>query len=182
MALSPTTSRGSSTSGALTLISSSVLGASAATITLSAIPGTYTALHLLLGLRSTAASTGDTALLQLNGDATVANYITGRTLNNKGTSSVLQQSGSAGVFLDIPGASVGAGYFGLWELCVMGYASTTYNKTVSGDGAFFDGTGTIACNTGAIWKSTAIVTSLVCAVVTGPNFLTGSYMYLYGET
>jgi hypothetical protein len=151
-----------------TLIQAQTLASSAASVTFSSIPATYTDLVLRVSARNTTSSeifdfgfngvTTNQSSTYLNGSgsaATSAQY----TLYNRSN----------------PSTST-ASTFSNSEIYIPNYAGNT-NKPVSMVGANENNGTTIYMNTVAgLWSSTAAITSITC---TAP-FATGSSFYLYG--
>jgi len=159
------------------------LSSNQASITLSAIPGTFNALLLRLLLRSTQAAATDTLLIQPNADTTAANMYTRRvTFNTAGT--VATQAG-AGSGLDLgsilPGASALADHYAPIDFYIFDYASAVNPKQFLYEG--YCHTADAAANMtrhfgGGVWKGTAAITSLVFLPGSG-QLASGSAYALY---
>ena len=167
-----------------TLISSNVLGSSAASVTFSAIPSTYTDLVLKISARQ-----------QVDGSTTT--YPFAFAVNaNSGTShsyTTLRGTGSsAGSFRGSNQPNIDFNYtsaelstsntFGSEEIYITNYASTSVNKPLS----LFsvsenNNTSAQMSATAAIYRSNTAITSLIFATYVG-NFVSGSSFYLYGIT
>lgn len=176
MALSPTTSRAAAASGAATFIGSSILGASATSIALANIPGTYSALLLVVTLRTDAAALFDVVNVQFNGDTTAGNY--DQAFNAAGTTNSTGVTGP-----QVTAASSSASSFAAYEILVPQYAATTLFKAWSGHGFHDRTTGAslhFAMQPGGIWKSTAAIVSVQIRPATGPNLVAGSSLVVYG--
>jgi hypothetical protein len=164
--------------GALTLITRTVLASPAASVTFSAIPGTFENLMVTWMGRGSDTSTDELLDLTFNGD-TAAHY------SWSGFFGTYQQVdganfGNAG---DMPAASSPAGVAGGGSFIVYAYARTVFNKTYSGtsfDTQTSGNTGQFALLYGGLWKSTAAITSLTLKDDGGGNFITGSTFSLYG--
>jgi hypothetical protein len=179
-------------SSAMSLISSTVLGSAAASITFSSIPGTYNHLQLVAMGTSSRANSSDWWAVQVNGDTTANNHrVAGVTDLNGGAPAGLYSlatswtaNGSSAGPADMPASTGTAGVAGRIELWLPCYALTTYMKTgrwESGklDGALpYEGFNDLTVH----WNSTAAITSLKLFPLNGPNLTAGSAAYLYGVT
>jgi hypothetical protein len=162
-----------------TLISSNVLTSSAASVTFSSIPATYTDLVLRISVRGTSTDTTDyPAVLQINDTSSTLSYTevgywggTPASYNNTGTFYIPQFSL----------ATTTANTFGTSEVYFPNY-TVSQNKPFSAFGA--------PENNGAInsrgisafaglWRNTAAITKLYMTMAAG-NFESGSSFYLYG--
>jgi hypothetical protein len=147
-----------------TLISSNVLSSSAASVTFSAIPATYTDLVLKASVRSDAAATVKDILgLGTNGAAT-------------------QQYGSQtyGWTGKIAAASSTSNTFANLEIYIPSYAASI-NKQFSIDNMNENNTGIVeaTAGVGGLWSNTAAITSILF-YPRSSNFVSGSSFYLYG--
>ncbi len=171
------------TSGsALTKLSETVLAAAAATITFSAIVGTYRSLQLRIDARGDAVATFANLQFRFNGD-TGANYDQQAQSANGGTVSssavFAQTQGSCGW---IAAATAPAGVSSAALIDINNYAGTTFNKEAVCQGSLKQGTsaGNLFLNTGRIfWRSSAAITSISLFPDTG-NFAAGTVASLYG--
>jgi hypothetical protein len=159
------------------LIQTQVLGSSAASVTFSSIPATYTHLQL----RYTARTNSNQSVLRgrFNSDTTSANY-SRHYLYGDGSSVGSAASANNG-WLDFGPLEVGSDLFTAGIVDVLDYANTNKNKTTR---ALAGRRGTsnpfIQLSSGA-WFSTSAVTSLtVSEAFFGQNLLTGSRFSLYG--
>jgi hypothetical protein len=165
-----------------TLISSNVLSSSAASVTFSAIPATYTDLVLRISGRSDAASTQDSVRIRFNGNSS---SIYSRTqLFGGGTSGTQGSSNSSNIdrilapYVD--GDSATASTFGSNEIYIPSYLASQ-NKPVSVFGVSeTNATGTYMGVSAALFSSTTAISSMVIAPENGSNWLSGSSFYLYG--
>jgi hypothetical protein len=165
-----------------TLISSNVLASSAASVTFSAIPSTYTDLVLRISTRVDRAINGShNCQLTVNGSATsdysqtnLAEF--GVTINST--------RASAGTFITTAstGNSTTANTFSSNEFYFANYAGST-NKPLSvtdvvENNSSADFESQIAARAG-LRSNTAAITSITLNT-NGYNYLTGSSFYLYG--
>jgi hypothetical protein len=164
-----------------TLISSNVLTSSAASITFSSIPATYTDLVVRASARTDSASSRDAIYIEFNGS--------GSSYSNtfvRGTST-LATSGTYAFGIASPrgadGATATSNTFGSVEWYIPNYLAST-NKPVSVFGVQENNTTTANdANIEAVaglWSNSAAITSIVIKKVDGTNFVSGSSFYLYG--
>jgi hypothetical protein len=163
-----------------TLIASNTLSSSAASVTFSSIPGTYTDLVFRFSARHDGATTSPlTTRVTLNG--TTTNYSDTRLLGESTGASSGRSTGLA--YLNFNGGIVPGGAtsntFSNAEIYIPSY-TVSQNKTVSYETGC-ENNSTLALN-GAIaglWSNTATITSIAFAIATG-NFVSGSSFFLYG--
>lgn len=166
-----------------TLIQAQTLASSAATVTFSSIPATYTDLVLRCSTRDTVAGAGNGSLaLTFNGIATNYHSIFIRGNGSAAASS----SGGGGVTTYIDAAngitadSAGntASTFANTEIYVPSYL-VSQNKPVSTFSVSENNSATAFLGAAAgIWANNAAITSLIMAATTA--FDIGSSFYLYG--
>jgi hypothetical protein len=153
-------------------IATQTLGSSAATVTFSSIPATYTDLVLVFWkLTSAAAQAG----IQFNSD-TATNY-SNTSVSGNGTSTASARSASSSQ-IDIENALISdATNAAMNILNVMNYSNTTTYKTViSRTGAAASG---VNANVG-LWRNTAAITSITIKSSGVTTFSTGATFTLYG--
>lgn len=167
------------------LISSQVLGSSAASVTFSSIPQTYTDLVLRASVRSdyTSASS-DLAKINLNSDTTISNY-SYTTVQGIYTSASSNRGGSGSSYdgsMLVEGGNNTANTFGSLEWYIPNYTLTGVKQSID-----FDVIETALTAAGANYlKLNAhyyIGTSAITGItLTGGNgtFATNSSFYLYG--
>lgn len=184
MALSPTSSRGSTSGGGGgpgTLIQTVTLAAPG-TITFAAIPQIYTDLYLCGMVRATAAAGGHDELdIQLNADTTTTNYLSANLFNNA-TTPTSQQGNNNQLAQAIPDSQATAGHFGYVEATLLGYTSTTWQKVINSSWGEADTTAAKVGENLTIWSNTAAVTQIVLVGLNAANLATGSIVRLYGRT
>ena len=158
--------------GTYTLINSTTLTTTAASVTFSSIPGTYTDLVLI-------ANTGDTTnagiYMQFNGDTTT-NYSYTRLTGNGSTATSQRSSNTAKTLVMGASIAIPASVSGMFELNIMNYSNTTTYKTTIGTESIASG-GFVA--KAFLWRSTAAISSILLAD-DGGNLLAGSTFTLYG--
>ena len=163
-----------------TLISSNVLSSSAASVTFSAIPSTYTDLVIRWSVRSTNASEFENIIIEFNDD-TATNY-SRTSLSGSGSAASSNRASSATTWNQAitNGANSTASTFGSGEVYIPNYTSTA-NKA----GSFFGvqetnaTAATIRANAYLYQNSTAI-TKIKLSSANSENFVSGSSFYLYG--
>ena len=168
--------------GGHVLISEQILGSSAATVTFSSIPSTYSDLLLKVVARGTDAGAAVGVNMQFNGD-TGSNYDR-ETASAAGTTITMAES--LGI-TSIPIAAIAAGgapanVANAFTIEVPGYKGTTFQKSAMAMVARKQGTstGTIYVETrSGFWRSTSAITSIVLSLSAG-SFATGSEFRLYG--
>jgi hypothetical protein len=150
-----------------TPIATQTLGSSAATVTFSSIPSTYTDLILII---AGTASGGDAVYLQYNSD-TGSNY---SFTNMQGDGSVTA-SGRGSSTTEARIGSIGTTQYNSISH-IMNYSNTTTNKTCVSRSNRTD------VNTFAfvnLWRNTAAITS-ISIKTPGSTFSTGCVFTLYG--
>lgn len=165
------------------LISSNTLTSSAASVTFSSIPSTYTDLVLKVSARSSASANASALQIQIN---SITGSISETTLygyNN--TAYTSRDTGlnafGASSYLEVPAASATSSTFNNYEAYIPNYAGSTY-KPINSFGVMENNSATIYYVTTAahLLNNTAAITSLTLTMITSPNFVSGSSFYLYG--
>ncbi len=168
----------------MSLIAESVLGASAASVTISSIPQGFRNLMLVSQARTDVAAENDGVLVRFNGDAS-AIYDWERLTSNSATLTGVATRAATSIQLGIcEGASSRASNFSPTLGYVFGYALSTAEKwTLSTNAAFGDVSADadlfLQIRAGR-WRSTAAITSILFLPLTGPNFVSGSRFQVYG--
>jgi hypothetical protein len=168
-----------------TLISSNVLGSSAASVTFSAIPSTYTDLVVRCSARGDGAGIAAYRLyLTFNSDTVFGGTQTSWTEVLGNGSSAASNSGSGQGFVRLweNESTATANTFGSAEIYIPNYAGAT-NKPVSGfsvaENNAAGGTNVAAINAVAgLRANTAAITAVNLYAYN--NFVSGSSFYLYG--
>ena len=162
------------------LIASNTLSSSAASVTFSAIPNTYTDLVLRMSIRYDGALIHGSTEIRFNSDSTT-NY--SRTSLWGDGSNVTSDRGSSQSTLIFPrsitGDSATANTFSNTEIYIPSYA-VSQNKPIGGFGVGENNatTASLAANAG-LWRNTAAITSIFIQS-NGTNLLSGSSFFLYG--
>ena len=162
-----------------TLISSNVLSSSAASVTFSSIPATYTDLVMRWSVRTDYGATRTGFRIAANSITSgyTATYIIQYNATTVGSG---QDSAAHFIAEYIDGTGATANTFGSGEMYLPSY-TVSQNKPAS---MFSVAEGNSAADTGMFVKAlllsnTAVITSLTATANTG-NFVTGSSFYLYG--
>jgi hypothetical protein len=159
-----------------TLISSNVLTSSAASVTFSAIPSTYTDLVLRFSVRASSAPEAIRLVLNSWGNGSQT------TLYGNGASATSDRdTATSGTNLyNINNSSSTSNTFTSGEVYIPSY-TVSQNKPLSAFHAQ-ENNGTTAWiqATAGLKSSTASITSISFETVYGGNFVSGSSFYLYG--
>lgn len=161
-----------------TLISSNVLSSSAASVTFSAIPATFTDLVLR---NSTRSSGSGAVFLQINGD-TSSLYSTTRLRGTGATVSSGRETNDTSLYfgLDVYSTST-ANTFTSQEIYIPNY-TVAQNRAISNFLVQENNAASTDTNidiTAGLYRSTTAITSLTI-FKTSNNFVSGSSFYLYG--
>ena len=164
-----------------TLISSNVLSSSAASVSFSAIPSTFTDLVLRISARASNASANNNLRMEFNSD-TSTNYseINVRGNGSAAATTLVSSQSKLVEALNVNADSATANTFGSLELYFPNYASST-NKPMS----FFsaqenNSTSAFLVATAALWRNSAALTSIYTYPGASASFMAGSSFYLYG--
>jgi hypothetical protein len=162
-----------------TLISSNVLSSTAASVTFSAIPATYTDLVVRCSVRTSYAGTEDYILVRVNG--ITSSVYSATNLNGTGTTvnSDRLTSATYTYFLS-DAANNTANTFCNTEIYFPSYLASQ-NKPFS----IFsveenNSSGTVMSATAGLYGQTTAISSISFTPFTGPNISIGSSFYLYG--
>ena len=160
-------------------IYTTTLSSSAAVVTFSAIPSTYTDLVLVGSAKSLLSGT-DSIGIAVNGNGSAIYSRTYLEANGTAVTSG-RQTAQIRIVSDYIMGTSGTADFGVYTWNFMNYANTTRKKTV-----LFRGSNT---QVSGGWNSSAMVylvdttsaiTSLTIATMNGPNLATGTSFSLYG--
>jgi hypothetical protein len=163
-----------------TLINSNTLASSAASVTFSSIPATYTDLVLRISARSDRAATFDWIFMTINGITT--NTYSNTSLDGSGTSAASNQLSNrtyATIQYVVDGDTATANTFGSTEIYIPSYTASQ-NKPFSAFGAQENNTTAayMIANAG-LWRNTAAITELKLET-NAQLWVSGSSFYLYG--
>jgi len=164
-----------------TLISSNVLSSSAASVTFSAIPNTYTDLVVKYSARGDNGGIDyDGAYLRFNGDSTSLYSNTNLFVNNttiysnRGTGSTIEG------LMDTNGSTSTSNTFSNTEIYIPNYTSIVSKPTSRFGVVETNATTSYLGFQAGLYRNTTAITSLTLGVVYSSNFLAGSSFYLYG--
>jgi hypothetical protein len=164
----------------LTPIASQVLAATAASVTFSAIPATFTDLMLKVSSRTNVAGNNDALQVQFNGN-TATNYSMTRLTGTGSAASSLRASNATEARVGWTNGNTGtANTFGLMEIYIPNYAGSA-NKPFSSFG--LSEQNATAANMDAIaalWRNVAAITSIYIVSNNAGLFQIGSRFDLYG--
>jgi len=170
---------------------SKTLSGAAASITLPAsgsLPSGYSLLRLIVIGASANAAEQDRWAVQVNGDGgshydmqDMWGTDTTAFVNIKNAQDEwLAEAGTPG---DMPGASATAGVAGLLDIQIPGYAGTAFQKTGLWRSGYCDAATAAADqvihNSLVAWRSTAAITSITVATVSGSSLAAGTTAWLY---
>jgi hypothetical protein len=157
-------------------IATTTITGSAAPITFSSIPSTYTDLVLIFNGQSSRAATSDDFTVQLNSD-TAANYSETQMQGNGTTASSSRGSGST--MFGNTNCRVGGttGAISNVILNLNNYVNSTTYKTVLARLSVTDSNATTAVG---LWRSTVAITTIKISTSTSGAFTVGSTATLYG--
>ncbi len=164
-----------------TLISSNVLSSSAASVTFSAIPSTYTDLVLRVSARTARTDPSDTINFTINSIGGTSYSNTALIGNGASASSGrLSNANDVDYSAAADAAQATANTFSSVEIYIPNYAGST-NKPFSAFTAYEDNSTTAVIRANAsLLSNTAAVTSISMATAGIGDFVSGSSFYLYG--
>jgi hypothetical protein len=165
-----------------TLISSNVLASSAASVTFSAIPATYTDLVLRASVRGDSAATAVNMKVLFNNDTTT-NYSVTAIYNGGGTPADLQVGNTASPYSGLINADTStSNTFSNIEVYVPSYNSIN-NKPLSTafapESNSAGGTGYENWIAAQLYRGSSAITRIDC-ILNGGNIMATSSFYLYG--
>ena len=169
--------------GSRFLIESQVLTTSAASITFSSIPATYTDLVLKYSSRHNNAFSISQSAITFNGSS-AANYSETVLYGTSTVAASGRQSGSSQIdFMYDDADSATANTFSNTELYIPNYRVSA-NKPMSWFGvtennATTNNSALIVANA-SLWRDNSAITSITILALASRNFLAGSSFYLYG--
>ena len=158
------------------LIASQVLGSSAASVTFSAIPSTYTDLVLRVSARTNGATA---AITQLSFNGSTSNFSYTAVRGDGSTASSLRST-TVGFAGNLDSTADTANTFGSSEIYIPNYTASA-NKPVSSFAARENNATAAMLGAWAVlWSNTAAITSITLTDYNGNSWDTGSSFYLYG--
>ncbi len=160
-----------------TLIASNTLSTSAASVTFSSIPGTYTDLLVRITARSSSSVTDFSLALKPNGSSS---NDSSTWLSGNGSTASSSRSTADFNMGRASGNSATANTFGSIELYIPNY-TVSANKPMSAFGAAETNATAVQMRTNAmLWSNTAAITSLEITTDGVGDFVSGSSFFLYG--
>lgn len=170
-----------------TLISSNVLSSSAASVTFSSIPATYTDLVLRASVRTNNASTGDYFIPTINGSTSAIYSNTVLYYDNGGNPSSANEANvdptTANYNVNVDAANNTANTFASLEFYFPSYTASQ-NRPYSQFGVKENNTGigteAKIYAVASLFRSTTVISSLSFAPLPSKSFVSGSSFYLYG--
>lgn len=163
-------------------LAETVLGGSAASVVLSSIPQTYTALKIVTQARGDFAAGSIAWGLRFNSDATAIYNFQQDIVNGTSVTASQAQNETRGYLGEISAASAGANCAAQHEVTIQNYTGTTFFKTATTHMTMVTGTGASGIHIrqiGTLWRSTAAITSITLLPDSG-NFIAGTKVSLYG--
>lgn len=165
-----------------TLINSTSLSSSAASVTFSAIPATYDDLVVLISARTSRSATSDSIKMTINSDSTTIYSFT--KLRGDGTTAYSNRNtGNDAAYIEnTDGDTATASTFDSTEIYIPKYTSTANKPFSSIIMREDDSTAATTYNSAQahLYRNSSAITSLSFAPSTGPNFVSGSTFWLYG--
>lgn len=164
-----------------TLISSNVLGSSAASVTFTSIPSTYTDLVLRVSARADAGLNLRGMNITFNSD-TATNYSATWLVGDGAAATSSRESSVTSLKrgVDANGNSSTANTFSSVEIYIPSY-TVSINKPISSFSTTENNSTTAYATASAnLWRNSATISSIQISVVTSGNFVSGSSFYLYG--
>lgn len=165
-----------------TFIASNTLSSSAASVTFSSIPATYTDLVVRITARANNAANSTTLGVQFNSDTSTNYSYIFLTGNGSVVSSTLSGNFGTTYVGQMNSDSATASTFGSAELYVPSY-TVSQNKPISGIGMSENDSaaagGAVIRAVAGLWRNTAAITSMILTPTTG-SFVSGSSFFLYG--
>jgi len=156
-------------------LATNTLSSTAATVSFSSIPSTYTDLVLVATLRQS--TTNQDGYLRFNSD-TGTNYSDTVVRGNGSTASSVRDTSAAGIDIGVMSNSANAsGEFETVIINIMNYANTTTNKTVI---MRTNQTASIVNAIVGLWRSTAAINTVSLESRNSGSFAIGSTFSLYG--
>jgi hypothetical protein len=159
-----------------TLISSNVLSSSAASVTFSSIPSTYTDLVVKASTRN---SSGGTCVIATTFNGQSSGYSVTR-LRGDGTSASSGRTSSATyLYFSLTDSTFTSNTFSNWEMYLPNYLSSTSKAVSNFSVSENNATASYIDTNAGLSNITSAVTS-VTLTASGDTFVSGSSFYLYG--
>lgn len=163
-----------------TLISSNTLSSSAASVTFSSIPSTYTDLVLRISGRTDAAGTTSSGYIQINSVTSTYSYTFIRGDGSSATSGN-DSASYAGFYIGgIDGGGATSSTFSNQEIYIPSYTASQAKPVGQISSMETNATTAYTFGIAGLCSSTAAISSLTVNLNGGVNFVSGSSFYLYG--
>ena len=163
-----------------TLIASNTLSSSAASVTFSSIPNTYTDLLVKISAKSDRANANDDIKMLINGST--SSVYGERNVNGNGATAA--SNGNANLaYLALRSGSTGgltSNVFSSTEVYIPNYTSAIIHPVGSIQVQEDNSTTARIFATASSYNTAEAITSLTFNIWTGPNFVSGSSFFLYG--
>lgn len=168
--------------GSFDLISTTILGSSATSVTfdVTGLGATYKHLQLRVAARTDRSAYVDTANIQFNNDT--GSVYTRHYLGGNGSSafSGADTSQTSMLGVRITGATAGTSVFGSGVVDLLDVFSSTKYKTIRSFSGYTTGSGSEIYLFSGLWTSTSAATSVKLLPNIGTNFVSGSRFSIYG--
>ena len=166
------------------LVSSTLSGATGATISYSVPSNNFTHLRIIAMGRCTDAATHESVCLRFNNDSGSTNYDRQYVQGNNGTASAATSTQQFIYLNEWAAASATSGECGISVIDVPFYNNTNFYKTVSGYGFTVGTSGTASTfyllTFGGNWKNTSAITSIQLFDAAGGGFDVNTQVTIYG--
>ena len=172
-----------SSGGGLTKLFDSTLGASALSIDSGAggFSTSFDLLQIYVIARTDEVAALSTIIMSFNNDG-AAHYDFTLARNRNTTLAGVSGAANAGFQIVCPGSSAIAGFAGICQVNIPGYAQTTFNKVCTFQNATV--TSAVANDDvgiwAQVWENTAAVNRVKISVSGGANLVAGSRLLIYG--
>jgi hypothetical protein len=169
----------------MTLIASQTVGGSAAQLSFSSIPQTYTHLQIRIYVRATNTSVNEQILIGCNSDFTAGRYLYAHHFYSAGASCAISYTSNTASYHYgpyIPSDSAAANVYGNIITDIFDYSRTDKYKTIKSFGGYDlnAATGYVGLYSG-VYADTQAISQLVFAVTGSPyNLKPGSVVSIYG--
>lgn len=173
------------------LLGRATASTSVSNLTVSGIDQSYSHLEIWINSRTSRSAINDANIITFNGVSSGVTNLYANNESNGNGSTYFARGGSTGAFSMFAGETVGnsgstSGAFGFTLVQLFDYSSSTKNKSAWFMGGnnqnLAAGTSGGANNTWhqVTWNTAQAITDIVMTPNTGPNFLAGSVLSVYG--
>lgn len=165
-------------SGAVTQIAQTILGSPAASVDFTSIAATYRDLMIVVSGASSDTGSTDVVRMRFNNDSG-SNYYSEIVSGAGATAAASQESGTSSIYvMGIAAQSDSATTAGGGTIMIPNYRGTTLRKASTGHGGYGNG---LHKSTSGLWfVAPAAINRVTLFLTTGPNFVTGTVVTLYG--